>query len=275
MMWTTLYKFVVCSLVILGGGVNPHRGSPTPKATPTPQQSKERISLTIPRYNLDEALTQISKRYGVQIISQPYAKPRVNIALLNTKRKPLTFRNQSLEQVFGALARLFQYDWFKEGSVYIFKNQLAMQDAPYLVDDKIRQLAETNHDNGTFRFLSQFVNLTQQQIMSLAEQHPQFSLLYSTSPYRTQIEAYQTLLPNLRERLDAGKKVQWRELPESTTKTFAEIILTRHSKATPKQIASTTFWLARNQQGWEQLLFSGLLLPTGSKAPQNVSKRKR
>lgn len=112
-MWISMCQFVVCFLVTPGGKTNPSRTTPSAKATPTSKEAGKGISLTIPRYDLDEAITQISQRYGIQVISQPYAKPRVNIALLNAKGRPMVFRNQSLEQVFNTLARLFQYDWFK------------------------------------------------------------------------------------------------------------------------------------------------------------------
>jgi hypothetical protein len=162
------------------------------------------------------------------------------------------------------------------GSSYVFKNRLAAEDTLYFVDEKTRQLAEANHNNGTFRFLSQFVNLTQPQVMSLAEQHPQFNLLYSPSLSRAQIEAYHTLPNHLRARLDAGKKIYWNEIPESAVKALTKVILARYSKATPQEFASTIFWLARDKQGWEQLIFSGSFASPATPSPRlSPPKRKR
>jgi hypothetical protein len=217
-----------------------------------------RVNLTLPRYNLHEALAAIGKQHKVTILCDSYFHPRKRIAELNKRKQSLVLRNLTLEQAFNQLARLFEYQWSKEGDAYIFKNKVASLDAGYEVDEKALDLVLQSPTNAMFKFLVRFLDLSEKPLLSLAEQHPQFELLLPKSPRRAEIEFYAGLPDALRVRLDKGEKVKYSELPEETRQRALTTAQQNNKNLKPSDVEKFVYQLVKDKNGWQRLRTTGV-----------------
>lgn len=212
-----------------------------------------KVNLRLSRYSLHEALTAIGKQYKVTILCDSYFHPRKRIAELNRAKQTLLLRNMTLEQAFNRLARLFEYQWSKEGDAYIFKNKVPSLDAGYEVDEKTLDLVMQNPTNGTFKFLSRFLDLSEKPLLALAEQHPQFELLLPKSPRRAEIAFYARLPEALRLRLDKGEKVAYSEFPNEIRQEIQTTAKAQWKGITTEQVSKFVYRLTTDPQGWQRL----------------------
>jgi hypothetical protein len=217
-----------------------------------------RVNLTLPRYNLHEALAAIGKQHKVTILCDSYFHPRKNIAAFNKLKQPLVLRNLTLEQAFNQLARLFDYQWSKEKDAYIFKNRVPTLDAGYEVDEKTLDLVMQNPPDGTFKFLARFLDLSEKPLLSLAEQHPQFELLLPQSPRRAEVEFYARLSDALCTRLDKGEKVKYSELPPDIRERALTAAQQNNKNLNPSDVEKFVYQLVKDKNGGQRLQTTGL-----------------
>lgn len=231
------------------------KGAGSKKSTSPPAP---KVNLTLPRYNLHEALAAIGKQHKVTILCDSYFHPRKRIAELNKLKQPLVLRNLTLEQAFHQLARLFDYQWSKEKDAYIFKHRVPALDAGYEVDEKTLDLVLQNPTNGTFKFLARFLDLSEKPLLALAEQHPQFELLLPQSPRRAEVEFYARLPDALRNRLDKGDKVKYTELPEDIRKSVLTTVQQNSKNLKLSDVEKFVYQLVKDKSGWQRLQTTGL-----------------
>lgn len=100
------------------------------------------------------------------------------------------------------------------------------------------------------------IKLSREQRESLAEQHPEISLVLPESLRCQEIAAYLALPEGVRERLDKGEQGRWVEIPLSKDK-LMRLVQQRVRGITPEQLRGAVFWLEKDQQGAERLMFTG------------------
>lgn len=216
----------------------------------------KRVTLTTQRLNLHAILSEVARQSDIQVIAAPYYKPRSMVRTFNERGQRLEIQDEPLRNVLDFLAFTFGYQWRHEKGVYIFENRSWFEDDAYFVRDETRQFAERFDGNRTFRYLAHYLKLTREQRESLAEQHPEVSLVLPESLRYQEIAAYLALPEGVRERLDKGERVSWTEIPLSKDK-LARLVQQRVRGITPEQLRGMTFWLEKDKQGTERLMFTG------------------
>jgi hypothetical protein len=222
-----------------------------------------KITLELAPVNLERCLIAIADKYQLSIVCEGYDCPRPLIAKLNTEGKKLVFKDKPLKDAFDELARLFYYTYTQENGTYIFQNRLPHLDDQYRVPAKLRALADQHSGKVTFRHLSQFLTLTEPQVESLEEQHPDFALL-RPGQRKNEVAFYAALPADLQKRLDAGQKVKYGELPRAMRVKLRDLLLQRYPTMKDRQIATVVYWLTTDEKGWQRLTMSGNLPPQRS-----------
>jgi hypothetical protein len=252
---------IACAPTTARGGaarpLTPPKSSSEWDNKPPTQRLRTQVNFQLPRFNLHDAVAKIVEQTGINIVAESYFKPRPGIAMFNVMRRPFRLRAESVEDALKQLGDLFDYRWKKEGNIYILQNKFAYADAPYRVPALYRDAAEANHGNMTFNYLCRFINLTPQQIESLAEQHPEFNFIKPGTLRRPEIEAYLALPEAMRKRLDKGEKVKWSEIPANAQEKVTALVRRKVRNVTPEQMKTTLHWLEKNRWGEQMWTFSG------------------
>jgi hypothetical protein len=232
------------------------------------QRQKIEVKIALPRYNLHDALAELVKQTGIEAIADAYAKPRPKVDDANRTGKPFRLQAPTIEKALDQLCAVFGYEWTKEGNVYLLRNKYPQLDEPYQVSDAVRQKVDAAPNDATFKHLAQFLDLKQEWMESLAEQHPPFILLSEKSPRRDEIAFYARLPEPLRAKLDKGGKVAYNELPKDVREQVLTTAQARWKSLTPAQVSKFVYRLTRDSKGWQRL--QTLNLPNPRPSPQKA-----
>lgn len=225
------------------------------------------IVIDLPRWNLHDALEELVKQTGIEVIADAYAKPRPKVAAANRAGQRFRLQAPSAEKALDRLCETFDYTWDKRDRIYLLYNNYSYQDAPYLVSDAVRQKVDALPKTLTFKHLAVFLDLKQEWVESLAEQRPQFILLSEKSPRRAEIAFYARLPESLRAKLDKGGKVAYTELPQEVREQVLTAAKTQWKSITAEQVAKFIYRLDTDSKGWQYLQTLNLpnKLPTPKK----------
>jgi len=216
-----------------------------------------KIRVEVSRYNIHEAADLLARKYGFNYSVESYAKPRRIVTQMNRVRRHWVIQGQSLIDAFDQICKVFNYEWSEVNGVYIFKNKDWIADAAYRVPSEALEFAKKYGSDTSFRFVAHFLNLTGNQIESLAEQYPQLHALENDSLRRAEVETYVLLPLPIRERLDKGQKIKWSEIPADVQSKVMELVRRKVRNVTREQMATTVHWLEKNRWGEEMWMFSG------------------
>lgn len=224
------------------------------------------IVVDLPRWNLHDALEELVKQTGIEVIADSYAKPRPKVAAANMEGRRFHLQAPSAEKVLDRLCEIFEYTWDKRDKIYLLYNNYSYQDEPYLVNNAVRQKVDALPKTLTFKHLVGFLDLKQEWVESLAEQRPQFIMLSEKSPRRAEIAFYARLPESLRAKLDKGGKVAYTELPKDVREQVLTTVKAQWKGITSGQVAKFIYRLNTDSKGWQYL--QTLNLPTQLPAPK-------
>lgn len=246
--WQGSLRSIVCLTCLLLCAMSGYtaEGGATPK-----------IRVEVSRYNIHEAVDLLARKYGFNCSVESYAKPRRIVSQMNRIRRPLVIQGQSLLDAFDQICKVFNYEWSEVNGVYIFKNRDWIADAAYRVPREALEFAKKYGSDTSFRFVAHFLNLTPNQIESLAEQYPQLHALENDSLRRAEVETYVLLPLPIRERLDKGQKIKWSEIPANVQNKVMDLVRRKVRNVTREQMATTLHYLEKNRWGEEMWTFSG------------------
>jgi hypothetical protein len=217
------------------------------------QRKPTKIDIQLPRYNLHDALAKLTKQTGIEVIAGAYAKPRPRVAGANMAGKPFRLQASSVEKALDQLCAVFDYEWSKDGKVYLLHKKYPHLDELYQVSNEARQKVDALPKAVTFKHLTQFLDIPQEWVEALAEQHPTFILLSQNNPRRDEIAFYARLPETFRAQLDKGEKVAYSELPIALRQEIQTTTKARWKSITTEQVSKFAYRLTTDPQGWQRL----------------------